>query len=366
MNKTLKFLLAIALFVAILAIATGVNAAVDGTAGNEYANLATAATAEKNVAEATQKIKQEGNTYTVLKNLDVETLGVPSGSIVLISDSAKLTVKNKVELDNTVIISTTGTGTGTLKLTGGMTVKAAGVLYTNIDLSADVKVYGKVFVADGTTFGTVADTTVLTLKEDSVKNKPMVSDKDTVYAKLVVPTATVVGDASKISMTFDLTYAGEKVNKLEVGKKYDFTIVAKYADYELDKTMITAVAPSDNNDEPANITAGATGLDYTAGDGEGTITIPTGLNEGDKIRMTVTIAGEKEDLAVVVGTVQPTPTATAEPTEAPATTAPATDDANKGDKDETPKTGDQIIPATALLAVVVVANVVYFAKSKRS
>ena len=361
MNKTLKFLLAIALFVAILAIATGVNAAVDGTAGNEYANLATAATAEKNVAEATQKIKQEGNTYTVLKNLDVETLGVPSGSIVLISDGAKLTVKNKVELDNTVIISTTGTGTGTLKLTGGMTVKAAGVLYTNIDLSADVKVYGKVFVADGTTFETVADTTVLTLKEDSVKNKPMVSDKDTVYAKLVVPTATVVGDASKISMTFDLTYAGEKVNKLEVGKKYDFTIVAKYADYELDKTMITAVAPYAGNDEPANIAAGnITGTD------EGTITIPTGLNEGDKIRMTVTIAGEKEDLAVVVGTVQPTPTATAEPTEAPATTAPATDDANKGDKDETPKTGDQIIPATALLAVVVVANVVYFAKSKRS
>ena len=64
MNKTLKFLLAIALFVAILAIATGVNAAVDGTAGNEYANLATAATAEKNVAEATQKIKQEGNMQT--------------------------------------------------------------------------------------------------------------------------------------------------------------------------------------------------------------------------------------------------------------------------------------------------------------
>ncbi len=363
MNKTLKFLLAITLFVAILAIATGVNAAVDGTAAdNGYADLEAAVAAEKNLTTG-QKIKKEGNTYTVLDALFIDTLNAPSNSVIILDEA--LTVKEKVELDNTVTIYKKGAD-GALTLTGGMTVKTAGALYTNVDVSANAKIYGKVFVADKATLGAVADTTVLTLKTDSVKGKPVVADKDTVYAKLVVPTATVVGDASKISMTFDITAAGEKVNKLEVGKKYDFTVVAKYADYELDKTMITAVAPSDNNDEPANITAGATGLDYTAGDGEGTITIPTGLKDGDKILMTVTIAGEEKDLAVVVGTVQPTPTATAEPTEAPATTAPATDDANKGDKDETPKTGDQIIPATALLAVVVVANVVYFAKMKRN
>ena len=41
-------------------------------------------------------------------------------------------------------------------------------------------------------------------------------------------------------------------------------------------------------------------------------------------------------------------------------------DENNNDLDDTPKTGDHIIPATALLAVVVVANVVYFAKMKRN
>lgn len=364
MNKTLKFLLAIALFVAILAIATGVNAAQIGTAaGDEYADLVAAANGEKNVAANDQLIKQEGNTYTVLKSLFVEELGVPSGSIILVKNGASLTVKNKVELDNTVTIfalpKANGTaGTGTVTFTGTMTVKTNGVLYTNI--AKPTKVYGRAFV-NGTAVANIADTTELTLKTDSVKGKPVVDNKETVYATLIVPEATL---ENNISMTFDLTYAGEKVNKLEVGKKYDFTIVAKYANYELDKTMITAVNPSKNNDEPANIDD--TAIDYKTENSEGTITIPTGLKDGDKILMTVTIAGEEKDLAVVVGTVQPTPTATAEPTEAPATTAPATDDANKGDKDETPKTGDQIIPATALLAVVVVANVVYFAKSKRS
>lgn len=359
MKKTLKILMAIILFAVVLTIATSVNAvAADGTQANPYATLEAAVTAEKN--EATPKVEKStsGNVYTVKNNLYVEDLGVTSGSVVVIEDTKTLNVVNETRLANTITLAGEGTFAGTV------VVNQNGVLYTNLSLTTP-KVYGKVYVAEGATV--TPDTTPATesLKLDkAVEAQPVVSGAKTKYDTLLVDKNTVKGADSKITITYAITVPGTdaKVTNFEADKEYEVTIEAKYDGIVLNPDQITVAAYA-GSDKEANVNT------VSITDGKGTFKTDKGLAEGTELALTVTVKGEEKYITAKIGKVEEEPNQPENPDQPNKPEEPIKpDDTNKGDLDDAAAvaTGDHIIPATALLAVVVVANVVYFAKSKNN
>lgn len=363
MKKTLKILMAIILFAVVLTIATSVNA-VAGDTDNPYDDLQAAATAEAKVTdEDARLVKQAGNVYTVQEDLFLKNLNAPNGAIIIIAGEKTLTVKEKVVIDNTVTIATdnlTATKEGTFTTAKGTQINKGGVVYTNLAAFAPVN-YGKVYSSVDLK-ADPANNTELTLVEESIVNKPAVDGKDSDYKYLYVPTTDVVVATGKLSINLKITVPGETqpATKIESPKKYNYEVTAKYGNYELDLAVMTPTVAKYSGTEKTTkdftVTAGTAG--------EGTIDIPTGLVDGDPIVATVTVAGKSVDFEYKVG-VAPVNPDDNKP-EQPENPADTNKPADKGDLDESPKTGDHIIPAATLLAVVVVANVVYFAKSKNN
>lgn len=355
MKKTLKILMAIILFAVVLTIATSVNAATLKHAGDTtdpYDDIVAAANGEAGVAvEADRLVKRDGNIFTVQNAVVLKDLNAPDGAVIIVD--ANLEINNAVVITNTVTIAD---GNGALSIPKGMTINKSGTLYT--DLAALIATnYGKVFSEKAFS---LANNTSLTLKEDSVTGLPAKGNKNTVYAYLSVPTTDVVGANSKIAIDFKVTVPGETaMAKIESGKEYVYDVDVKWGSYVLEKSEVTSVVPYAKADKIANIDAGS--VEGTPTNGKGEIKIPTGLESGSKIYLTVTVAGEEKTVELTVGTAPVDQNKQEQPAEP---TKPA--DTNKGELDDSPKTGDHIIPAATLLAVVVVANVVYFAKSKNN
>ena len=360
MKKTLKILMAIILFAVVLTIATSVNAAAaDGTQANPYATLEAAVTAEKNEADPKVEKSTSGNIYTVKADLYVEDLGVTSGSVVVIEANKTLNVVNETRLANTITLAGKG------RFAGTVVVNQNGVLYTNLALTTP-KVYGKVYVAEGKTV--TPDTTPATesLKLDkAVEAQPVVSGAKTKYDTLLVDKNTVKGADSKITITYAITVPGTdaKVTNFEADKEYEVTIEAKYDGIVLNPDQITVAAYA-GSDKEANVN------NVSITEGKGTFKTDKGLAEGTELALTVTVKGEEKYITAKIGKVEEEPNQPENPDQPnqPEQPSKPAEDGNKGDLDDAAQvaTGDHIIPATALLAVVVVANVVYFAKSKNN
>ena len=150
-------------------------------------------------------------------------------------------------------------------------------------------------------------------------------------------------------------------------KEYAVVITPSFNGKEVDGTIGTVALANVVSQNKASLGTPAASInndttEYTP------ITFKSELSENDVITISFTYTDKStsttdDKITLSVKTAEPTTDPTAEPTTEP-TVAPTTDP--NGEKDDTPKTGDTIIPATAVLAVVVVANVVYFARSKRS
>ena len=387
MNKTLKFLLAITLFVAILAIATGVNAAtynkgIDmdklttqlGDTVLEKSGEGYVTKAEVDVADVT--VPAGENAYDYIKVNGNVTINAATGGIAspIVVESGKLTIvagtiKGDIEVRNGATLVVKG---GTIGVADTNTVKNAGTVelldgtITSKVVNADNGiVYSQVATtfdnAKGTIYGTMNDkgtaTPIAPTGKTAVELKNSIKVNDKEYNAIYLSNEQL----AKIAFSFKAwTDSTTSTKVLEAGKTYNkIDIVAEYEGKEL-KVAALALKVADNVAEDG-YTLNATTKEVKISEDAKTVTLRFTNPWAAAIANTTVEATEKVE--VTLGA-QPTTEPTATPSEAPATTAPADD--NKGDKDETPKTGDQIIPATALLAVVVVANVVYFAKSKRS
>lgn len=346
MKKTLKLLMAITLFVAILAIATGVNAATlskletDGDIAKD--TTAGAATNAYTVSAALAKEVDISENAVITAGANITgTITVNSGVTTLKSSAASNITKVVVKSGATLIIDGADLTVAAVVNEGGTVKAKSATAVTKVSQNSTAKTYA---VAAGNvkaveTTGTDATKTynAYTLKEETTDG----------YTTIYLSDADI-----KVEVKFKDDELGV-VNTLEKDKKYTWEAKAytKNDNKEL-SDVVKLVKTTDTDKDYATFSGTDNAVVTFAADSE--IFAEVGTNKG------------KVAIAVKLGEVKVTPTPTATPSEAPATTAPATDAPNKGDKDETPKTGDQIIPATALLAVVVVANVVYFAKSKRS
>lgn len=378
MKKTLKFLLAITLFVAILAIATGVNAAGEIKDTDATMNIDALLTDNKLTYDAGE------NTY---KFVTAPTAGT------------------KVKLDKNATVDVAGLTIGDILVTGNVTLKASeaagavGDVTVKGNLTADMDI-ANVFLKSGSvTLTDNAEVTMLTTdisytiaKDAKGEIAGLKANKNDVVLKVgkVLGTPTTVAKTADVTATFvtlndenGMKYyiAKEKVgfntiikdiatgndvnlNDVELNKKYAIRAEATIDGVAAVETVTIARTSTTANNKRVELggtvtVANDTDTTHTYNE----ITFKTKFKEDGYVTLTYTVDTQTTDVDLK-GTV--TEPSEAPATTAPATTAPATDAPNKGDKDETPKTGDQIIPATALLAVVVVANVVYFAKSKRS
>lgn len=365
MKKTLKLLMAIVLFAVVLMIATSVNAA---EVVYDTLDKAVAEEADAAAADSTYKPLVEKKDGYYVFNKGTDTLKITE---TIDANNMKLVINNALAA-NIVVKGTTTVKTDEATLptvTGTVQVNEGATLIAPEEFGTSMLNKGTMYIAEDATAlttaitneGTIytdADATALTTSVQlTLKDKVKVDGVD--YTKVTV---------EKKDLDKKMTYTVAKIvpenevapaTKIEAGKTYTLTVKA-----ELDGKEVTApatiLAKPLNRDAKMNCEINGNNIEVVAAkDLEGdTIALAaqlTGVDESKKDLALISLGEIKED--------EPTTDPTAEPTTEP-TVAPTTDP--NGEKDDTPKTGDTIIPATAVLAVVVVANVVYFARSKRS
>lgn len=391
MKKTLKFLLAITLFVAILAIAGLVNAD-EAQVGLSYLQtnptnspyLDASNKLTTPVPSTEPKIKLEGNVTIDLNGKDIEPEITVNGNLTLKNSGAAVAVTGKIINNGTVTIDENvankitlnkveNNGTLNLKTNGDaveVTLRENGTLNITGTSVVDQLISDKSYTYENGTinkFTANKKDVVFTMSKDLAAAKKIAAanlkNNEGTFVVLTAKNNTVYFvNKDAVEYTFDIKKVptGESVRDLKAGETYAIDAQARYDGRDLVGTL--TFTPEDT---ALAVTAGTVklndGIEYPA------IRMNKDLGEKEMVlRATYTENTVATPIKEKVVNGKEAPATTAPATDAPATTAPATDAPNKGDKDETPKTGDQIIPATALLAVVVVANVVYFAKSKRS
>lgn len=384
MNKTLKVLLAVVLFAVVLALATGVNAAT----ASEIAKIPTS-DSDETPKYMTEEVKQGVTTYTLKANYDEEGEIVVEGpaNLVLNANVTKATVKTTGEVD----ISGTGTlvavensGTLVVKSTGVITeLNNAGTatIDTGANKVANVVNTGKMEAKEAVT-GKIENSGALTIAADmavemtsgatlAVANAVTVSNltykpeslannygEYTTLDEEGNDDATIYLPKKDVKVSIVITDDKDKeVTTLEAGKDYTLEVKASYGDIAL-------------NADDAKIEI-AENPDLTL---TGTTLRVASALAGKEIEATVAFNGV--NTTVTLGAAAPVdpenpddenkdPEVPGDENNGEENKEPDNKNDNELDPD-TPNTGDHIIPATALLAVVVVANVVYFAKMKRN
>lgn len=387
MKKTLKLLMAIVLFAVVLMIATSVNAAVVADES---------ATKDMNYLMTTPKT--DGGTDYFLKLEDGEykfQQNTISGDIVkLDKNNAVIDLNGKtigeVLVPAGVTVTLKDSASGTI---GEVTVK--GTLNTKIDLDKVYLEAGNLNVDKSATIADLESKVNYTLKENAGKVTKFTAKNENVVltvedgatipttANLIASEGTFITvtdkegtkyfvneDAMSYSIVLKSIPDGAVVpaNNVEaMTKEYAVVITPSYNGKEVDGTIGTVALANVVSQNKASLGTPAASInnDTTV---YSPITFKSELSENDVITISFTYTDKStsttnDKITLTVKTAEPTTDPTAEPTTEP-TVAPTTDP--NGEKDDTPKTGDTIIPATAVLAVVVVANVVYFARSKRS
>lgn len=350
MKKTLKILMAIILFAVVLTIATSVNAAV---------NTFTPAELVKAVDDDT-KVKMEGSTLKILNDIDAADYTELAGKKLLL---------NGVNIDTATGKSLTATGVevrGDVVLSGALPaakLTVFGTLYAGTNpTSFEVKENGKIYTATALTAGT--DEVSFELK-DAKKAQPLTAGALTEYKFILV---TEDAANANVKVTFGKPYVpGETTDAtvIEAKKVYYVDVTVKYNNEELADSVWTAALGKDDKD-PAfdpNCTVSKDGKAL-----EITIADKVEAGKSAKAEVVVTNTDVKASVVLTIGEVKAEdPTKPEDPAKPEDPVKPSEDD-KKGDLDDAAAvaTGDHIIPATALLAVVVVANVVYFAKSKNN
>lgn len=354
MKKTLKILIAIILFAVVLTIATSVNAAVETITVDEFVNEL-----NKGLDEANYVVTNKDGILSIKDTVvvpDGKTLVL--GDIILdIADGEKIT--GNVQVNGTVVAKGTGTVEG--KIIVNKTLYAAGAEPTSYVINGEGIIYSEATK-------TVADAVALELAE-KVKAAPVNAGALTEYGFVVV---TKESAKANTTITLGNPYvedATEDATEIEAKKEYFVKAKAEYKKLELKASQISAEAF-----QSATVVPNCTGV--ACNDGIVEFTVADDAEEGNEVRVTVKVAAAdvSKELTVKVGAVTPAPEQPEQPEE-PTNPEdptnpdqPANPDAPKGDLDDAASvaTGDHIIPATALLAVVVVANVVYFAKMKNN
>lgn len=377
MKKTLKILMAIILFAVVLTIATSVNAATEPAKGG----VTVLDKIIQDNYDATPRdestIKYEDGFYKITAALEVaDKVVIPAGKTVYIDLAKAATTyefEANMEVNGTLVVSVSGTAVAVPTMAG--TIDVNGTLKTPM-LSTKINNKGTVistastaitlsadnFSNEGTIYGKVtpvADTdVVLNLKDD-------LTVEGTKYKAIVLPKKDLDNKIEFVVENITKSTEVTPVTKLEEGEAYKINVKAYYLKSSTEKLELT-----DNVTIATPKTAGAT-ANCTV-DANGVVTVGKKLGNDSNVRVSATVAGITKDLAAIpVGTEikneEPNqPENPDQPNKPEEPNKPS--DENKGDLDDAAAvaTGDHIIPATALLAVVVVANVVYFAKSKRS
>lgn len=348
MKKTLKILMAIILFAVVLTIATSVNAATTA----KVSELATDGSVDG--VTLTGKVPTiDGDAFTAVDELIVDTdlyisgaydkkITVNSGATLTITDNevkeyAEIVNAGKVVVeDKATITKLTNSGVaelqakpGTLVMKSGSIIKSAATFtYANTDFVNDAvaKEYSKLVWKDGTNFFVVP----------TAKINFEAYAEDRAGDKVTVP---VANEANSIKVKATYNYDNKDV---------EFTNASTLALVEADEDSTDlSVAGTNLTVQTARVgTEVKVKVEFTDMDVEKEFVIFEKQNNDEN--------NQPED-----------PTKPEDPTNPD---QPANPDAPKGDLDDAASvaTGDHIIPATALLAVVVVANVVYFAKMKNN
>lgn len=391
MKKTLKILLAVVLFAVVLTIAGSVNAAT-----TDLKTLADDAT------EANIELSPYATKGYVIKGALTSTDDIDVDADTIITfDTAKAAINfaNKINVNKgTLTLKVEGT-TNKATLTGDITVKSGATL--------------KVMDAAIGVAKIVAENNVTVDVKDTLKTtgKATITTGTAAYDTVAVESGVVFAYASGITVTSPLNSYNTVAFKIEEnGVKADYytrakgTLSIKVTDTTTDKEVIASDVVKDTAykmvatytvdnyevDVTANVTFDSAYV-TKAGTNPCTITVLKKAFDDDEVASligvyTVALGGTDKDeytAKLFQGTITPNPD---EDNNNEDNNNPADKDNNNNDnnvnnneednKDEnkedkeldpdTPNTGDHIIPATALLAVVVVANVVYFAKMKRN
>ncbi len=417
MKKTLKLLMAIALVVVMLSIATTVNAALadlDLTGSVTYSNFKNNGGVNddgevQTGAAMTGTLVINENAEIDLKGISIANFEIQSGKTLTLKNSSTTEVAiTKIDNEGTLVVDSDKITVATLNNEGTATLKAAATTVNNEagSLTVDSEV-GTVDMKAGTLeLGDAAEiTTLKTAVNLSLNKGTEIGTINTTAANVVVTIAanstlldtvpTAAGEATALETldgtTYfankaDITYTvelkdknGNKATDFTAGKEYAVIIKAKLDGKVLAGETGFSIAANANGDKIVEEVASISvvdegtfkGIKFVKDLGENEIVLrPTFTPEvagtpGTQIvdntkTLTIPEAAQKPEESN-----KPEETDKPEESNKPEETNKPEED-NKGELDETPKTGDHIIPATAVLAVVVVANVVYFAKMKRN
>ena len=401
MNKTLKILMAIVLFVAVLAIAGCVNAAEikdeNATVDLDYLTRTPATEGGTDfyveVVDGVYTFKEAyAGAIKLNKNVTVDLAGVTVGDVVIPANTT-ITLKdtaadaNKGKTGDITVKGTLNMEANTAKtvyLTGSLNVKK-GFTVTAVESKVDYTIKenaGKI-----TRFIVAEDDKILTIEDGAQSTKPSTSTNATFVKVKDVNGVTYYGNEELLSYEVSLLTIPDgktvDLSNVEIApKEYAVKVVVKFNNKEVEAVADAASVALSNT---VSQNKAAMGTPAACVDNDQTvyakILFKSAMTENDVISLTFDVNDKDTNVAdpiaedvkatlKVATATEPTqtPDETTDPTNTPDEVQPTnTPDTNNGDDlDETPKTGDHIIPATAILAVVVVANVVYFAKMKRN
>ena len=397
MNKTLKILLAVVLFAVVLTIAGSVNAAETVKVSEILADL-NLDTPVKYMNDFTLSDQAGTPVLTLKKEFDKDI--VVDANVVIATADAGKDLTGTVIIDNTLYLQGEGIVSGIIENNGTLVAKEgtiSGKVYNNNVATIDgatvsSTIYNKkeLTIKSGTVTGLtvensgtlVADVAIPTvnlanggkviasvkptdINYDAAINDTYVDDT-TPFETVSTPTKYYYISKSDVTLGLEVVYgASEATQPLVKDNVYTVKVTAKYGDVELNTTGYT-IKYSVVGD--ANFVTAA-----------GTVQLKSDELVAKKITADVEFNGVE-----LKGAVINTGAKVDDNNEDNNNPADKDDDnndnnvnnneednkdENKEDKEldpDTPNTGDHIIPATALLAVVVVANVVYFAKMKRN
>lgn len=395
MKKTLKVLMAIILFAVVLTLATSVKAA-SLSALVEQEETKKQEEEDKGNVYAPKIVLRENtsNEYTLTDDLEVddtvtmsngEYLDLGTHTLTIKGDKVGLQVNGKANIKGTGKITQEANSTknvvvvpqgGELVVNGATIEKNAantnGVAIENagkVDVLAGTVATIKILNNDATVFeanGVAKPTFTKAVAVDTKWNITGIAAKDS---------KDVAGKVYGMGAQIEITSGGKAVDTITIenGDVKKVNAKATLADYEL--TVSNPVGASDD-DTAANIATiqnsvltakkvGTVVFTYTAGDATKKLTVNV-VKEGTVVPNPDDDNNQGEDNKPGDDNNQGEDSKPGDDNNNNNQGEENNDNKNNNDLDETPKTGDQIIPATAILAVVVVANVVYFAKMKRN
>ena len=363
MKKTLKILMAIILFAVVLTIATSVSAVAapslkmsdytkdstdDVTVTDPVRGITTYSLKAADLANGVETLTVDVNNAEIdINDVAVNTLIIPEGKTVYLKNSGSTSttikkIENSGELDITpanITVTELENKTGKTVSTGTVgkiVMKGGEVKLATAATNEDLGSYKKITVDTSKVLYTTTPLTLDVKIEDNNTPRKTVEYKDLKAGDTYNVTVKVMcGDEEAVPAATDKLVlslgANDGLTVTGIGAANTFVGTFVYTTDALAKTLK---------------------IDYV--DNQNKVLASTTFNG-------ITPADPDQNKPA-----DPDQNKPADPTN-PEQPANPSDD-KKGDLDDAAAvaTGDHIIPATALLAVVVVANVVYFAKSKNN